>query len=529
MTCRGRALALSFLRENNMDSYNALLKRLKDYVDQFNRDDEELYINYIPNSAAGEWMADHVPLIDIPDRELEQVYYFRWWTYRKHIKKTASGFIISEFLPGVPWAGKYNSISCAAGHHLAEGRWLRNESAVDAYINFWYQDSDNINSYAHWIDSALWNLCELRDDYSLGVENLERMVYWFRERERKYFCRDVGLFWGLSDRDGQEYAVSGDGFRLPQNCYMTANARAIVDFSRKAGHADLEEEFSAKHKAITEKIENLLWSEDDRFYMNIYFPLDADRDGIPFDLATGTPDLKRRDPRFRCRELWGYTPWYFGLAPSGREVAFDLLAESGCFNGTYGLTTAERHHPGYGCFYTGEELNTWLKARDQKTSGPKGHECLWNGPSWPFATSFALTALAKSGHCHDGLFYKLLKQYARSHRLKPGDAGSPCWIDENQHPDTGDWISRTRLETWSDTGGWDTRKGGPERGKDYNHSTFCDLVISGLFGLGVENGKLNARPLFPQEWNRAGIYRVPAGGKLWDVEYCEGKIAIIGK
>jgi hypothetical protein len=43
-------------------------------------------------------MADHVPLIDIPDRELEQIYYFRWWTYRKHIKKTPTGVIISEFL-----------------------------------------------------------------------------------------------------------------------------------------------------------------------------------------------------------------------------------------------------------------------------------------------------------------------------------------------------------------------------------------------------------------------------------------------
>ena len=25
-------------------------------------------------------------------------------------------------------------------------------------------------------------------------------------------------------------------------------------------------------------------------------------------------------------------------------------------------------------------------------------------------------------------------------------------------------------------------KGGKERGKDYNHSTFCDLIINGLIG-----------------------------------------------
>jgi hypothetical protein len=515
-----------------MKDYDILLNRMKDYVDRFNHGDNELYINYIPNSAAGDWMTAHIPLIDIPDRELEQVYYFRWWTYRKHIKKTLTGFIISEFLPDVPWAGKYNSISCAAGHHLAEGRWLRDEPAVDAYVNFWYQESDNINSYAHWIDSALWDLCELRGDYSLGVKNLDRMAYWFRDREGKHFHRDTGLFWGLSDRDGQEFAVSGDGFRLPQNCYMAANAKAIADFARIAGRTDLEGEFSAKHRAIAQKIGDLLWSEEDRFYMNIHYPLDTGSYGVPRDFSTGTPDLKRRDPRFKCRELWGYVPWYFGLAPVGREEVFDLLTDPGCFYGKYGLSTAERNHPGYGCFYTGEELNTWLKSRtqgkDQPSAGPKGHECLWNGPSWPFASSFALTALAKSGHSHDGLFYALLKQYAESHRLNPADADSPFWIDEVMHPDTGDWISRTRLKTWSDSGGWDTEKGGIERGKDYNHSSFCDIVISGLFGLYVSNsGALTADPHIPSNWNYAALYHIPFRGELYTVQYHDGRTSIV--
>ena len=56
------------------------------------------------------------------------------------------------------------------------------------------------------------------------------------------------------------------------------------------------------------------------------------------------------------------------------------------------------------------------------------------------------------------------------------------WIDENLNPATGDWIARTRLKTWKN-GTWDAGKGGKERGKDYNHSTYCDLVITGLVGL----------------------------------------------
>jgi hypothetical protein len=353
------------------------------------------------------------------------------------------------------------------------------------------------------------------------------MVHWFRDREGRHFRRDAGLFWGLSDRDGQEYAVSGDGFRLPQNCYMAANAKAIADFARIAGRADLEKEFSAKHTAIAGKIESLLWSEADRFYMNIHCPR-----------QDGEADYAREDRRFKCRELWGYTPWRFGLAPAGREEAFDLLADPNCFYGAYGLTTAERNHPGYGCFYTGEELNAWLKARDQPDAGPEGHECLWNGPSWPFATSIALAALARSAQNGKGanqqdsppagaeLFVKLLKQYAAGHRLNPGCPDSPFWIDEVMHPDTGDWIARTRLMRW-DQSGWSKEKGGVERGKDYNHSTFCDSIISGLFGLGMENGKLSARPLLPKAWDHAGIYRVPGGGKLWDVEFRKDRITVI--
>ncbi|GHU59629.1 hypothetical protein FACS189444_5280 [Spirochaetia bacterium] len=494
-----------------MATEKELLDQLKSYVDQFNRDDDELYINHIPNSAAYEWMAAHVPLITIPDKELEAVYYFRWWTFRKHIKKTETGFIISEFLPPVGWAGKYNSISCASGHHLTEGRWLRGEEAIDSYIRYWYQESANLNDYSHWLDYSVYELCVQRGDFSLGIDNLGNMIKWYTLREERNFREDVGLFWGRCDRDGQEYAVSGDGFRLPLNCYMAANAKAIAEIALRAGRREAAEQFADKHGGIIRNIEKLLWSEKDHFYLNIHCP---EKDGAV--------DLNRSDSRFKAKELWGYTPWYFGLAPKGREGAFDYLTKSDCFSAQYGLTTAERSHPRYGCFYTGQELNNWRASRDERPAGSKGHECLWNGPVWPFATSQALTALAHSNRKDDGLFYRLLKQYASSHTRE-----SRYWIDEVQHPDTGDWISRTRLKSWSDTGGWDEGKGGVERGKDYNHSTFCDLVISGLFGLRPSDAVLTTRPLIPKDWKYAALYHIPFGGKRFSIQYGGETVSII--
>ena len=60
-----------------------------------------------------------------------------------------------------------------------------------------------------------------------------------------------------------------------------------------------------------------------------------------------------------------------------------------------------------------------------------------------------------------------------------------AWIDKNLDPFTGDWIARKRVEEMNADliQQWPFREVIYERGKDYNHSSFCDLIISGLVGL----------------------------------------------
>ncbi len=99
---------------------------LKKHTDQFNNDDDELYAN-ISNVDALSFLEKNIPLFECPDEDFERTYYFRWWTYRKHVKKTPDGYVITEFLPQVGWSGKYNTISCPGGHHYYEGRWLHDQ------------------------------------------------------------------------------------------------------------------------------------------------------------------------------------------------------------------------------------------------------------------------------------------------------------------------------------------------------------------------------------------------------------------
>ncbi len=53
-----------------------------------------------------------------------------------------------------------------------------------------------------------------------------------------------------------------------------------------------------------------------------------------------------------------------------------------------------------------------------------------------------------------------------------------------------------------------------ERGKDYNHSTFCDLVLSGLLGIEKKDGILHSSPLIPDDWDFFFVTNLPNGGRV---------------
>ena len=68
------------------------------YVEQFNNLYVEEVVNAIPDRDAWEWMQSHIPFLDCCDTKIEEIYYFRWWIYRKHIKHTPDGYVVTEFL-----------------------------------------------------------------------------------------------------------------------------------------------------------------------------------------------------------------------------------------------------------------------------------------------------------------------------------------------------------------------------------------------------------------------------------------------
>ncbi|MEJ5239316.1 MAG: glycosyl hydrolase family 65 protein [Limisphaera sp.] len=444
------------------------------WIERFNALDDETVTNAIPNAEAWSWLESRIPFFECPDAEVVRTYYFRWWVFRKHLRRTPTGWVVTEFLPPVSHAGPYNTISCALGHHLAEGRWLRDFEILDGTLRFWLRGHQggpqpHLHRYSQWLAAAVYERFLVEGDPSGALVWLEDLVEDHRRWEREQ-ARPDGLFWQYDVRDGMEESLSGSRTerhaRLPLNCYMYGNARALAALARLARREDLAREFEQRADRLQSLVLEMLWDEPAGFFKTLR------EDGQLAD----------------AREAIGFLPWRFGLVPPGRgyERAWQQLIDPAGFRAPAGLTTAERRHPRFRSHGVGR--------------------CEWDGAVWPFATVQTLDALARvlrhgaSVPVPPRAWFDAFLTYTRSHQHR----GRP-WIGEYHDEVTGDWINRGR-----------------DRSKDYNHSTYADLLIAGVVGLVPQpDATVQVWPLLPDgAWDWFCLDGVPYHGRLltviWD-------------
>ena len=151
--------------------------------------------------------------------------------------------------------------------------------------------------------------------------------------------------------------------------------------------------------------------------------------------------------------------------------------------------------------------------------------------SWPYETSKVATALVNLLQTYPPqqtvgkrAFDALLRTYAIAHTRSQSEGRLPPNVDEDLHPDDGYWITRRKLhgiEPWPRTGGLGNRNGRDPlrgRGTHYFHSTFNDLVLSGLVGLRAHAGYLEVFPLCLMPWFAATNVRIRGAdiSVVWD-------------
>ncbi len=461
---------------------------LHELYGRFARLEPEECSGSIKNSEAEAFLRANAPRFACSDETLTEIFAFRLWTYRKHLKRTPEGFVITEFLPDVPWAGPYNAIVCPVGHHINEGRWLSDRTYIKDDIRHFTRGAGREAVFGYQND-LIYAACEYVlsfDDLAFGAEIADDLlrIYrtWWETHGTSY-----GLLWCVDNYDGMEYSISGNGLRPTLNAYMYGAATGLAALFDRLGRREEAQTLRSEAEALKERINRYLWDARDGFYKT-----------VPMDARTDTPDFARQNAAHNVRELIGYIPFaYAGLTGTDKDTAFAALTDPTCFLAPYGPTTADRSHPGF-----------------RKTDSD--HECLWDGPSWPFATAQTLSAVIRRREegeiptFTDADFVRALKTYANSHYIVRDGVRVP-WIDEDLDPDTGEWVARRILHEIGDPH--------RERGIWYNHSSFCDLVIRGLCGVRPCGDHLELSPMLSPDITWFMLENLSLFGKTYAVYY----------
>jgi hypothetical protein len=437
--------------------------------------------------ADAPWFLRNIPFLEIDDAEIQQIYYYRWKLFRSHVREIGpQGTTVLEFLDNVPWARQpYTDLNDSASFHILEGRWLRDPAIIDSLIDHLYTGGANDRHFSESIAAATESSTRVTGDPGPGLRHLDTMQHIFNLWD-DHFDRARNLYWIEPLLDATEYTISsidasgagftdqpstdqnhngftgGYVFRPSINSYQYANALAIARFASLAGKPDVAADYARRAENIRSAVSAQLWNPalqhfTDRYQRSTKY------------VTTGES--------IRGRELVGYVPWFYELpakdasAPADYGLAWRHLLSSAELAGPHGLRTVEPSYPRYLTQYR----------YDQPTGQP---ECQWNGPSWPFQTSQALTALANllDDYHQSGItradYLRLLRQYTHQHFLSPGHPD----IQEDYNPDTGRPIV------------------GLPRSHHYNHSTYVDLILSGLIGVRPRADEtLELDPLLPTE------------------------------
>jgi hypothetical protein len=480
------AVAMSSFSQSKGSGFILKPASFKHYIDYFNKMEDENIKQAIPNDSAWSWMQKNIPLFECPQQNFEEIFYYRWWTLRKHIKKTDQGFVFTEFLVQRSYADKYNLISSALGHHIYESRWLHDKKYMDDNIRIWYRGNNGkplsrLRFYSGWNMDAIYNRYLVNRDHGF-VKNIFPDLesdYASWESERRL---GNGLFWQYDVRDAMEETISGGrrekNPRPSINAYMYGNSTAMADMAVVADsnyHSPVSRKYMERSYAIKQAVETNLWNSKHEF----------------FEVRK-----EQGDTLANVKEEIGFIPWYFNMPDEKFNVAWKSLTDTKTFCAPFGITTADRSHPAF------------------RTHGCC--KCEWDGAVWPFATSQTLTAMAnllnnyKQDFVADSNYFDLLETYVESQYYR----GRP-YIGEYLDEKTGYWL-----------------KGDEERSRYYNHSTFNDLIITGLVGLRPRaDDTIEVNPLLPDnKWDWFCLDNILYHGKiitiLWDktgARYKKGK------
>ena len=445
-----------------------------------------------------DWFKSHIPFWESPDSAIDATYYYRWELATKHMiyGSPHSGYSFSEFIDRPSWSGAYGSISCPLGLQLSEVRWLRDPTIATDYARYWFHTPGaQPRSYSNWFGSAVWKTYLVNNDRNFIRQMLPDMekqyAGWIAERwdkEHQMFHwsgMHDGMETNIASRQTQDQFQGGDSYRPTLNSYVYGDLIAIANVAALEGDAVKARAYRDKAQALKARVQDELWDKKREFFIG-QFAHDEEKDGFIIKAKT----LIYQDGKYQRdahgRELSGFVPWQFDLPDKngGYEVAWKTIVDTEKFLAPYGLYFTEKNDP------------LFLIAPSS---------CVWSGNNWPYANAQVLEGMANVLNNYPQKvidkndYFRVLQAYTKG-CVKDGQP----YLAETSDPNTGKWTQDV-----------------PNSSDHYFHSSYNDLIITGLVGLRPRADNLvEVNPLAPDNWDYFALDDLNYHGQrlsiIWD-------------
>lgn len=432
-----------------------------------------------------EWFDRNVATFECSDPYITKMFWHRAYLLKKNFMNPREGRIQRRAATEGRWRSDWyhNIISYGAGHQVREARWFADPSYSWGHLLTWVENprKDQIypshirpegekgGQYTDWISSTALDAMAVHPDMAAlkaAIDPLARNARaWIAVYDKDNdFLPVVDSHWWT----GMEWQPSffafnqfkpdeGDPYeadleRVDLAAYAYGDARNVARCAELAGDTRTATELHALADNIKNAVEKKLWNADWQFFLSNRYKDDA-------------PAL--------VKEVIGVYPFYFGLPTPGKgyEAAWKSLVDPEEFWSEFPVRSCSKKCPAY------MPTRGWAAGRNVLSG------CMWNGPTWPHANSIVLTAMARTLREYPkcDLTRKHLLNLFQSFTMaqyRNQDMRYP-WTGEYYRTDTGEWLTGER---------------------DYNHSTWLDVLIPDLCGLVPrQDDTIEIDPLLPAD------------------------------
>jgi hypothetical protein len=439
-----------------------------------------------------QWFDDNLAAFECSDPLVEKLYLHRAYTLRKNILAPALGALKWPTQAEGRWRSRWypNVISYGAAHQIREARWLADPSYWSGHLRTWAhnQKPDHVypghvtpagpadGQYTDWITSTTWDGYSVHPDNALLAEVADLLAENVRGWQKVYDPDGDGLL--LVDSHwwtGMEYQPSFFAFsdfrtsadflqpetqvsleRVDLTAYNFGNARTVSRIYQALGQPEKAKEFDELAEKIRAALAAEMWIKDKAFFYSL-----RAEDDTPADV----------------KEIIGVYPFYFGMLEpgAGYEAAWNSILDPNQFWTPWPVASVSKECPAY-------SQSGWPQANGRAAG------CMWNGPTWPHANSIVLSAMARTLRADRDLpkekasplsrekLWELFTSFTKA-QFRNQDPTYP-WTGEFYNGETGEWKTAER---------------------DYNHSTWLDILIPDLIGLVPRaDDVLEVDPLVPE-------------------------------